>query len=91
MDVVSQDSDRDRREQQRSDRAAVRDALAKVSFESTRSPFILTSATISSAMACTCAARDTPVVSFNRYVPGLHIHAVSSDNIARARQVADRA
>jgi DNA-binding LacI/PurR family transcriptional regulator len=50
---------------------------------------ILTSATISSAMARTCAARDTPVVSFNRYVPGLGIHAVSSDNIAGARQVAD--
>jgi DNA-binding LacI/PurR family transcriptional regulator len=50
---------------------------------------VLTSATISSAMARTCAARDTPVVSFNRYVPGLEIHAVSSDNIAGARQVAD--
>src|ERR1700722_11046265 len=31
---------------------------------------ILPSATISSAMARICAARDTPVVSFNRYVPG---------------------
>ncbi|MDO9411703.1 MAG: LacI family DNA-binding transcriptional regulator [Pseudolabrys sp.] len=50
---------------------------------------VLTSATISSAMARTCAARDTPVVSFNRYVPGLQIHAVASDNIAGARQVAD--
>jgi DNA-binding LacI/PurR family transcriptional regulator len=50
---------------------------------------VLTSATISSAMARLCAARDTPVVSFNRYVPGLEIHAVSSDNIAGARQVAD--
>jgi DNA-binding LacI/PurR family transcriptional regulator len=50
---------------------------------------ILTSATISSAMARVCAARDTPVVSFNRYVPGLKIHAVSSDNVAGARQVAD--
>jgi DNA-binding LacI/PurR family transcriptional regulator len=50
---------------------------------------VLTSATISSAMARTCAARDTPVVSFNRYVPGLEIHAVASDNIAGARQVAD--
>lgn len=50
---------------------------------------ILTSATISSAMARTCAARETPVVSFNRYVPGLEIHAVSSDNVAGARQVAD--
>src|SRR3984957_8765446 len=50
---------------------------------------ILTSATISSAMARICAVRDTPVVSFNRYVPGLEIHAVSSDNVAGARQVAD--
>jgi DNA-binding LacI/PurR family transcriptional regulator len=50
---------------------------------------VLTSAAISSAMARICAARDTPVVSFNRYVPGLEIHAVSSDNISGARQVAD--
>jgi DNA-binding LacI/PurR family transcriptional regulator len=50
---------------------------------------VLTSATISSAMTRICASRDTPVVSFNRYVPGLEIHAVSSDNIAGARQVAD--
>jgi DNA-binding LacI/PurR family transcriptional regulator len=50
---------------------------------------VLTSATISSEMARVCAARDTPVVSFNRYVPGLEIHAVSSDNFAGARQVAD--
>src|SRR6202046_2254310 len=50
---------------------------------------ILTSATISSAMARICAARDTPVVSFNRYVPGLNIHAVSSDNVGGGRPVAD--
>jgi DNA-binding LacI/PurR family transcriptional regulator len=50
---------------------------------------VLTSATISSAMARICAARDTPVISFNRYVPNLGIHAVSSDNVAGARQVAD--
>jgi DNA-binding LacI/PurR family transcriptional regulator len=50
---------------------------------------ILTSATISSAMARICAARDTPVVSFNRYVPGLNIHAISSDNVAGGRKVAD--
>src|ERR1700749_3610253 len=50
---------------------------------------ILTSATISSAMARICAARDTPVISFNRYVPGLKIHAVSSDNVGGGRQVAD--
>src|ERR1700744_3991195 len=50
---------------------------------------ILTSATISSGMARICAARDTPVVSFNRYVPDLKIHAVSSDNVGGGRQVAD--
>jgi DNA-binding LacI/PurR family transcriptional regulator len=50
---------------------------------------ILTSATISSAVARICAARDTPVVSFNRYVPGLKIHAVSSDNVGGGRQAAD--
>jgi len=50
---------------------------------------ILTSATISSAMARICVARDTPVVSFNRYVPGLKIHAVSGDNVGGGRQVAD--
>jgi DNA-binding LacI/PurR family transcriptional regulator len=50
---------------------------------------ILTSATISSAMARICAARETPVISFNRYVPDLKIHAVSSDNVAGGRQVAD--
>jgi DNA-binding LacI/PurR family transcriptional regulator len=50
---------------------------------------VLASASISSAMARTCAVRETPVVLFNRYVPGLEIHAVSSDNIAGGRQIAE--
>jgi DNA-binding LacI/PurR family transcriptional regulator len=50
---------------------------------------VLASATLSSAMARACAARKTPVVLFNRYVPGLEIHAVSGDNIAGASRVAE--
>jgi DNA-binding LacI/PurR family transcriptional regulator len=50
---------------------------------------VLASASISSAMARTCAVRETPVVLFNRYVPGLEIHAVSGDNIAGGRQIAE--
>jgi len=50
---------------------------------------VITSATVSSAMARACAARKTPVVLLNRYVPGLEIHAVSCDNVAAGRTVAD--
>jgi DNA-binding LacI/PurR family transcriptional regulator len=50
---------------------------------------IITSATVSSAMARACAKRETPVVLLNRYVPGLEIHAVSCDNVAGGRQIAD--
>jgi DNA-binding LacI/PurR family transcriptional regulator len=50
---------------------------------------VITSATVSSAMARACAARKTPVVLLNRYVPGLEIHAVSCDNVAGGRKVAD--
>jgi DNA-binding LacI/PurR family transcriptional regulator len=50
---------------------------------------VITSATLSSTMVRTCALRDTPVVLFNRYVPDLEIHAVSCDNAAGGRQVAD--
>jgi DNA-binding LacI/PurR family transcriptional regulator len=50
---------------------------------------VITSATVSSAMARACAARETPVVLLNRYVPGLEIHAVSCDNVAGGRKVAD--
>jgi DNA-binding LacI/PurR family transcriptional regulator len=50
---------------------------------------VITSATLSSTMARTCALRQTPVVLFNRYVPGLDIHAVSCDNEAGGRLVAE--
>lgn len=50
---------------------------------------VITSATLSSTMARVCAARRTPVVLLNRYVPGLKIPAVSCDNIAGGRQIAD--
>ena len=50
---------------------------------------IITSATVSSAMARACAKRETPVVLLNRYVPGLEIHAVSCDNVAGGRQMAE--
>ncbi len=49
---------------------------------------VMASATLSSAMARVCAARNTPVVLFNRYVPGLKIRAVSCDNVAGGREVA---
>jgi DNA-binding LacI/PurR family transcriptional regulator len=50
---------------------------------------VLTSATVSSAMARVCAERKMPLVLFNRYVPGLEVHAVSCDNVAGGRRVAD--
>jgi DNA-binding LacI/PurR family transcriptional regulator len=50
---------------------------------------VITSATVSSKMARACAARHTPVVLLNRYVPGLKIHAVSCDNVAAGRMVAE--
>jgi DNA-binding LacI/PurR family transcriptional regulator len=50
---------------------------------------VITSATLSSTMARVCAARRTPVVLLNRYVPGLRIPAVSCDNVAGGRRIAD--
>jgi DNA-binding LacI/PurR family transcriptional regulator len=50
---------------------------------------VLTSATLSSAMARVCAERKMPLVLFNRYVPGLEVHAVSCDNVAGGRRVAE--
>lgn len=50
---------------------------------------VLTSATLSSAMARVCAKRKMPLVLFNRYVPGLEVHAVSCDNVAGGRRVAE--
>ena len=50
---------------------------------------IITSATLSSAMAAECARQGTPVILFNRYVRDANVSAVSADNIAGGRQVAD--
>jgi DNA-binding LacI/PurR family transcriptional regulator len=49
---------------------------------------VITSATLSSRMAKTCAARGTPVVLLNRNVPGSGVHAVSCDNYEGGRLVA---
>jgi DNA-binding LacI/PurR family transcriptional regulator len=48
---------------------------------------VITSATISSAMARSCAARGIPVLLFNRNVPGAGVHAVSCDNYEGGRTV----
>ena len=50
---------------------------------------LITSATVSSRMAAVCVAEGIPVVLFNRYVPGLKVAAVSCDNVAGGRAVAD--
>jgi DNA-binding LacI/PurR family transcriptional regulator len=50
---------------------------------------IITSATVSSRMAMACEAQGTPVVLFNRYVPGLKAAAICCNNIAGGRTVAD--
>jgi DNA-binding LacI/PurR family transcriptional regulator len=49
---------------------------------------VITSATLSSHMAKTCAARGTPVVLLNRQVPGSGVHAVVCDNYQAGRTVA---
>jgi DNA-binding LacI/PurR family transcriptional regulator len=50
---------------------------------------LITSATVSSRMAAFCAAQGSPVVLFNRYVPGSKVAAVCCDNVAGGRAVAD--
>ncbi len=50
---------------------------------------IVTSATLSSAMADECSRHGTPVFLFNRYVPGAKTSAVCCDNVAGGRMVAD--
>ena len=50
----------------------------------------ITSATASSAMARTCAERGTPVVLFNRYVPGAAVAAVACDNVEGGRAAAQQ-
>jgi len=53
------------------------------------SGLIITSATLSSRMANECARNETPVILFNRYVFGASASAVSCDNAAGGRAVAD--
>lgn len=50
---------------------------------------VLTSATLSSEMADECADRGTPVILFNRTVPGANASSVSCDNYGGGRLVAD--
>lgn len=49
---------------------------------------VILSATLSSALAHQCAETGTPVLLFNRYVPGSPTSSVTSDNIEGGRQVA---
>jgi DNA-binding LacI/PurR family transcriptional regulator len=50
---------------------------------------IITSTTLTSAMADECARHETPVILFNRYVPGANASAVCCDNVAGGRLAAD--
>lgn len=50
---------------------------------------IITSSTVSSRMATECAERGAPVILLNRYVPSARVHAISCDNLAGGRQIAD--
>lgn len=49
---------------------------------------VMASADMSSTLARECAQTGIPVVLFNRYVPGLPVSSVTSDNIAGGRAVA---
>jgi len=50
---------------------------------------IITSTTLTSAMADECTRRGTPVILFNRYVPGANASAVCCDNVEGGRCVAN--
>jgi DNA-binding LacI/PurR family transcriptional regulator len=50
---------------------------------------VITSATVSSRMATVCATQGTPVVLFNRYVPGLKAAAICCNNMAGGRVLAE--
>lgn len=50
---------------------------------------IITSATLSSAMAQECSRRGTPVILFNRHVDAEGVSTISTDNLNGGRQVAD--
>lgn len=51
---------------------------------------IITSATLSSARLDAYAREDTPIILFNRSMPGEHITTVCCDNVQGARMAADR-
>lgn len=50
---------------------------------------IITSTTLSSGMAEECSRDGTPVILFNRYVPGTSAYAVCCDNVEGGRSIAD--
>lgn len=50
---------------------------------------IVTSATLSSAKLDQCARNGTPVILFNRYLPGGHASAVCCDNVEGGRAAAN--
>jgi DNA-binding LacI/PurR family transcriptional regulator len=50
---------------------------------------VITSATLSSAMAEECARQGRPVVLFNRVVADAKVHAVCCDNVVGGRRIAD--
>ncbi len=50
---------------------------------------VITSTTLTSAMADECVHRGTPVILFNRYVPSANVSAVCCDNVAGGRLAAD--
>jgi DNA-binding LacI/PurR family transcriptional regulator len=50
---------------------------------------IITSATLSSAMAQECSRRGTPVILFNRHVEAEGVSTISTDNLNGGRLVAD--
>lgn len=49
---------------------------------------IITSAALSKDMANTCIENETPIILFNRYIPGLNASSVYCDNIEAGRTVA---
>lgn len=49
---------------------------------------VITSATVSSAAVEMCAQARTPLLLFNRFIPGARVNAVCADNLAGGRTVA---
>jgi DNA-binding LacI/PurR family transcriptional regulator len=50
---------------------------------------IVTSATLSSDMVEQCRRAGTPVILFNRYIPGAEVSAVCADNVEGGRKIAN--